>query len=700
MKIYYSKLAQALFYVVLITSTVVAQPPKRELRGAWIATFSNIDWPNRSHSAAQQQTELQNRLNEHRNSGMNAIFLQVRSQCDALYNSPYEPWTADLTGTQGKDPGYDPLAFAIAQAHQRGMELHAWFNPYRALSSATTTNLNNLADSHLIRTQPLWIMNVTTNSNGAQQRLLNPGLAPVRAHIVKVVMDVVRRYDVDGIHFDDSFYTTPATTTYNDDSAYNLPGNNPAGLAKADWRRANVDSLIKQLGDSIRAAKPWVKFGISPSGIYLRANNPNTNGGSTTSAGALQHYKDLFANSLLWQQQGWVDYLAPQVYWHMNQTGSAYSILANWWSQRAANRHVYIGQAGYKVGDAAQGAFNTNTSEVNDQVRLNRSLTGVQGQIVYNTTSLRNNKNGFTDSLRLYMHSRPALRPTMPWKPQQAPVAPEQLVALVQPGGQVLLSWQQPLPGSDGEAIAVWQYAIYRTTTAGPIDINDASNLLALTTGPQTSYTDATALPGQDYAYVVTALNRLHNESSPSNQAGTGSLPLQLTDFNAAPQGQYTLVQWQTAQEQGLLYFEVEASPNGSQYQSVHTQPARNLAMPQQYSLTVPARPGATWYRLRTTEADGRISYSKAVVVWHAAARQATVYPTTTSAGQQLTLTWAQPAPATYRLVQANGAVVLQGRLAAAQQQSILLPTRLAAGLYYLQLSQQATPTVVPILVQ
>ena len=266
--------------------------PKREMRGAWIATYANIDWPSSGATSALEQSTFIQRVDEHKATGMNAIFVQVRSQCDAMFPNPFEPWSADLTGNpQGTAPNpyYDPLQFMINETKQRGMEFHAWFNPYRAMATFNTTNFNNLSSQHVVKAHPEWIMNVTVNSNGSQQRLLNPGAPEVWDHIIKVVMHVVRNYDVDGIHFDDYFYTNPASTTYNDDSVYNIHNR---GIAdRGNWRRSNVDTLIRRLGDSIRTVKPWIKFGISPSGIWRSQSLDPL--GSNTSSGALQHYKDL-----------------------------------------------------------------------------------------------------------------------------------------------------------------------------------------------------------------------------------------------------------------------------------------------------------------------------------------------------------------------------------------------------------------------
>ena len=488
-------------------------PPKREFRAAWLATYANIDWPANGATTALEQSTFIQRMEEHRVTGMNAVFVQIRSQCDAMYPSPFEPWSADLTGTQGlaPNPYYDPLEFMIAETKKKGMEFHAWFYPYRALANASAANLAALSSSHIINTQPTWIMSAGT------QRILNPGNPAVWNYVIKVVMDVVRRYDIDGVHFDDYFYPYPSAGTYNDDAEY---ASNGRGITtKDEWRRSNVDSLIRRLNDSIKLAKPWVKFGISPSGIWLSATtSPANPAGSNTSSGATQHYKDLYANSRLWLQQGWVDYIAPQIYWYIGQTGSDYNILVPWWNNNAFGRHIYSGMAGYKVGDAAQNAaFATDNNQIPNQVRLNRQNTNIKGQIFYNTTSLRNNKLGFRDSLQLNFYVKPALQPTMSWKDNVAPLPATSLNAVASGLNAITLNWTKPASVSN-ELDNVKRFAIYRSTTT-TVDISNANNLLAITWNDTTAYTDLTAVQGSNYYYVVTALDRLQNESSISNTA-------------------------------------------------------------------------------------------------------------------------------------------------------------------------------------
>ena len=490
--------------------------PKRELRAAWIATFTNIDWPVRTQTPAQQQAGLNTILTHHMETGMNTIYLQVRSQCDAMYPSSIEPWSADLTGTQGKTPNplWDPLQYAINETHKRGMELHAWLNPYRAAS-----NINNIAGfhaSHVSKTHPEWTINVQTTATTTVQ-ILNPGLPQVRDYITSVVVDIVNRYDVDGIHFDDYFYPQPLSgTSVNDNAAYEA---DPRGFpnttsGRADWRRDNVNLLIQRINDTIKTLKPWVKFGVSPTGIYRNSTNPAI--GTPTSG--LEHYTTLYCDSRKWLQQGWIDYLAPQVYWYIGQPGADYSKIVPWWNDNANGRHIYIGMAGYKVNDPNQGAAWANPSMIPNEMRLNRSYPNVKGQGIYNTTSLRSTtKLGFRDSLRFFFYNRPALLPLMPWKDDAPPQSATALSAVKYGNDSVVLNWIKPGTAAS-ELDKVKRFVIYRSTNP-VIDINDANNILFITPFDTTAYRDNTIAPNTTYYYTVTAIDRLHNESEVSNTA-------------------------------------------------------------------------------------------------------------------------------------------------------------------------------------
>jgi uncharacterized lipoprotein YddW (UPF0748 family) len=485
-----------LFSYCLYVTAGAQDPPKREFRGAWIATYANIDWPNRSQTPAQQRSALITLLNHHQATGINAVMLQVRSQCDALYPSAIEPWSADLTGTQGKapSPAWDPLQFALDECHKRGMELHAWINPYRAV--VNYNSIGTFAATHVARQHPEWLL-----ASGAL-RILDPGIPAVRDYVTGVVADIVNRYDVDGIHFDDYFYPNAA---FNDDATYAA---DPRGFTnRADWRRDNVNLLIKRVNETVANLKPWVKFGVSPSGIYRNSSNPAI-GTPTT---GLEHYTTLYADSRKWLQEGWIDYLAPQVYWYIGQPGADYSKVVPWWNNNTYGRHMYIGLAGYKVGTTGW----TSPSQIPSQVRLNRSLPNILGQAVYNTNSLRSNPLGFRDSLRLDFYRKPALQPTMPWKDATPPGAPAALTALKYRSDSVVLEWSNTA-ALTGELDKARQFVIYRSESPN-VDISRAANILLIAGSDSTRYSDTAVEEGTTYYYTVTAVDRLHNESAPSN---------------------------------------------------------------------------------------------------------------------------------------------------------------------------------------
>jgi uncharacterized lipoprotein YddW (UPF0748 family) len=487
--------------------TAAQQAPKRELRGAWVASYFGIDWPNKTQTPAQQRAAFITLADHHKATGINVLYVQVRSQCDALYPSSIEPWSNDLTGTQGVPPStpWDPMAFAIEECHKRGMEFHAWLNPYRAVGN--TANLPNFAASHVAKQHPEWLL-----SQGALQ-VLDPGLPPVRDHIMSVIEDIVKRYDVDGIHFDDYFYPPAApagVTPYNDDATFAAY---PRGFTvKADWRRDNINLLIKRVYDSILTIKPWVKFGVSPSGIYRNSTDPAI--GTPTSG--LQHYATLFADTRRWLQEGWVDYIMPQVYWWIGQPGANYAAIVPWWNNQAAGRHIYIGMAGYKVLDDANDNWKKDSTQIPRQMRMNRDplYPNIYGQSIYNTTSLRNNKNRFRDSLRLVFYNKPALLPAMPWRDNAAPSAPVSLNAQQEGADSVLLSWTNT--AGSGDMDGARRFVIYRSTQP-QIDTTTPDNILTITNRNETSFTDTTIAPNTTYYYAVTALDRFHNESGLTN---------------------------------------------------------------------------------------------------------------------------------------------------------------------------------------
>ncbi|SKB36708.1 family 10 glycosylhydrolase [Daejeonella lutea] len=505
------KLLPAILVLLTALTTFAQTPPKRELRGVWISTHISLDWPNRTQTPTQQKTALTGILDHNKATGMNAAYFQVRSQSDAMYPSALEPWSYYLTNQQGRAPSplWDPLQFAIDETKKRGMEFHAWINPYRAVATLANANIPaQYAPNHVSKTHPEWMLTVGT------VQILNPGLPQVRDHVTNVIVDIFKRYDVDGIHFDDYFY--PNGTT-GDDAAYNAdPRGFPATTAgRADWRRDNINLLIKRVSDSINVLKPWVKFGVSPSGIYRSSTDPNI--GSPTSAGALQHYSALFADSKKWIQSGWVDYLTPQVYWYIGQTGSDYKLLVPWWNNNSFGRHIYIGMADYKVNTAGW----LSRSEIPNQVRLNRSNPNVFGQTHFRHAFLVANPLNYRDSLKQHFYNKPALLPAMTWKDSVAPAAPDSL-GLARTSGSIVLSWNKPA-ASPNELDKAKRFAIYRSTSP-VIDKENANNLIGITNQDEDTFTDNSVVADSIYYYAVTSLDRLYNESAGSNIASNDTI--------------------------------------------------------------------------------------------------------------------------------------------------------------------------------
>ncbi|WP_240506261.1 family 10 glycosylhydrolase [Thermoactinospora rubra] len=476
--------------------------PKRQLRAMWIATVANIDWPSRQGlSVSAQQAEFRAWLDLAVSRRMNAVIVQVRPTADAFWPSPHEPWSQWLTGTQGADPGYDPLAFMVSEAHARNLELHAWFNPYRI---ANHDDPSRLVSSHPARRNPDWRF-----AYGGKL-YYNPGIPEVRDFIEDAIMDAVTRYDIDGVHLDDYFYPYPVSGQAIPDSAtYARYGGGFATIG--DWRRNNVNLLIRELDQRIHAAKPWVSFGVSPFGIWRNAATDPL--GSATSG--LQSYDAIYADSRLWVKQGWVDYIAPQIYWHIGYGPAAYEVLTAWWSDvvRGTAVHLVIGQAAYRAGASGQDAAWQDPAELSDHLHVNRGHPEVVGDVYFSAKDVRADRIGGFSTLAAAHYTRPALLPAR--GSGTAPATPSITSATQGPGG-VSLSWQP-----SGSPVS---YAVYRVAgappAADPCFFADARHLV--TTTRRTTFTDASAASGT-YTYYVTALSREHRESSPSAGRTVGS---------------------------------------------------------------------------------------------------------------------------------------------------------------------------------
>ncbi len=485
----------AVLLLLLILQAAFAQQvlPKREFRGAWIQ-FINGQFQGMSRDA--MQANLTRQLNVMQQCGINTVIFQVRGEADAFYNSPYEPWSRFLTGQQGKAPNpyWDPLEWMVQQCHRRGMELHAWINPFRAKTKGTT---------ELSMMHP-YVQNPDRFFEYDGLILFDPGLPENHRYICKVVTDIVRRYDIDGLHIDDYFYPYPvAGVSIPDQRTFESHRNGFSHIA--DWRRYNVNSFIEMLHESIRSAKPWVKFGVSPFGIYHNAQAGSSLPGSNT--GGLQNYDDLYADVLYWINKGWVDYNVPQLYWEMGHRTADYEELIKWWSRFAGARPLVIGQDIERTVRAAD-TKNPELNQMEAKFRLQRSLRGVQGSCLWYSAALVRNEGNYASALQQKYHRTPALQPLYPFIDDKAPGAPRGLKAMWMPDGYYLF-WTAPK--GKGEMDVARNYVVYRFAKGERIDLYDPSHIVAIT--PATLLKLPYKARHEEYTYVVTALDRLQNES-------------------------------------------------------------------------------------------------------------------------------------------------------------------------------------------
>ncbi|MBR1932660.1 MAG: family 10 glycosylhydrolase [Prevotella sp.] len=479
-----------LLLALMLTLTASAQN-KREFRGAWIQC---VNGQFQGIGTAQMQQTLRYQLDELQKDGVNAIIFQVRPECDALYASQIEPWSRFLTGQQGRapQPYWDPLQWMIDECHRRGMELHAWINPYRAKTKTTTM----LATNHIAIRQPQRCFDYD------EMKILNPGLPENRDYICQVVRDIVTRYDIDGLHIDDYFYPYPvAGQSIPDDAQYRQYTN---GIRdRGDWRRYNVNLFMKQLYETVHQAKPWVKVGVSPFGIYRNkksaAIGSNTNG--------LQNYDDLYADVLFWISNGWLDYCVPQLYWEIGHKSADYDTLIRWWNQHAAARPLYIGE---DIERTVKNADPSNPSSHQQAAKhqLHQEMKNVKGTVLWYAKMAVDNPANYATMLRNEYWRYPALQPQMPFISKKSPKKPRKLKALWTSDGQMLF-WTAP--SGKGWQDKAQRYAVYRFAKGEKVNINDASKIVAITTN--TFYPLPQIDGKRTYTYVVTALNRLDNES-------------------------------------------------------------------------------------------------------------------------------------------------------------------------------------------
>ena len=373
-----------------------------EFRGVWVATVDNIDWPSAGNfNSDSQKVEFIRLLDMHQRNGINAMVVQVRPCSDAFYPSQYEPWSQWLTGVQGQPPTpyYDPLAFMISETHKRGMVFHAWMNPYRA---EFKLNTSAVSATHVTRLHPEWFVTY------AGKRYFDPGNKEAQKYVTEVVKDVVSRYEVDAIHFDDYFYPYKiAGENFPDNETYRKYGD---GLTRDDWRRSNTDSIIEMLAVAIKKENSKCQFGISPFGVWRNKDKDAMNGSNTN--GASSNYDDLYADILLWLENDWIDYVAPQLYWEIGHRVAPYETLLKWWSKHTYGKHCYIGLGIYR---ANSNAAWKEDSQLPRQIEALRNTPNMQGMIFFSSKTFEKNPNGWNDALRLNYFKDPVKVPEMEW---------------------------------------------------------------------------------------------------------------------------------------------------------------------------------------------------------------------------------------------------------------------------------------------
>ena len=485
------------FFLLLMAGGVFAQVqtgsayPKREFRAAWI---QSVNGQFRGMPTEKLKQNLIGQLNSLQKAGINAIIFQVRPEADALYASRLEPWSRFLTGVQGKapEPYWDPMQFMIDECHKRGMEFHAWINPYRT----KTTLKSELAPNHVYNVHPEWFVTY------GDQLYFDPALPESRRHICMVVSDIVSRYDVDAIHMDDYFYPYPIKgKDFPDDASFARFGGGFSN--KGDWRRSNVNVLIKKLHETIREIKPWVKFGVSPFGIYRNESSDPL--GSKTKG--LQNYDDLYADVLLWAREGWIDYNIPQIYWHIGHPVADYETLVKWWARNTENRPLFIGQS---VMNTVQNADPKNPSinQLPRKMALQRAYQTIGGSCQWPASAVVENVGKYRDALIAEYHKYPALPPVFDFIDNEAQAKVRKMKPVWTEDGYILF-WTAPKYKEEMNRAV--QYVVYCFNDKEKVNIDDPSHIVAITRD------NFYKLPYEDgktkYRYVVTALDRLHNES-------------------------------------------------------------------------------------------------------------------------------------------------------------------------------------------
>lgn len=484
------KLLGTILIALITTTSLLAQsdntvPAKRDFRGAWLHTVYQPQYLRQN--TAQNKAYLISQLDSLQAAGINAVIFQVRPSADAFYNSKLEPWSRFLTkGGKAPVPYWDPLEFMVEEAHKRGMELHAWLNPYRV----TTSKNEKLAPGHIYYSHPERFISYE------DKMYFDPALEENRQFIVDVVKDIVSRYDIDAIHFDDYFYPYPGKTPFPDSASFKKYGD---GMTLGDWRRHNVDLLIQDVNNAIKQTKPWVRFGISPFGIWR--NKKTDPSGSETDG--LANYDDLYADVMLWAKEGWIDYLAPQLYWNMEHPRASYTVLVDWWNKATPSQtRLYIGQDVSRTMSGADTIIHNQPTQLTAKMSMTRQGDNIDGNIWWPGYQVTRNNNGIADSLSAKHYAYPALAPNYPSLSDKRPAIGKDVVF----DGKTL-KWDAGKPAGKSEDAV--RFVVYRFDFGKTIDLDDPRNICAVTP-------DKFFKPLKSGVYVITALDRLNNESSPT----------------------------------------------------------------------------------------------------------------------------------------------------------------------------------------
>lgn len=489
---------------IFIFNSTYAISPKREFRGIWIATVNNLDWPSKPGlTVEQQKKELLSILNQLAALHFNAVIFQIRPAGDAFYASQTEPWSMWLTGTPGKAPegNWDPLKFIIEECHQRGMELHAWMNPFRLSQNLVT----DYADKSVAKKHPEWVV---TYGN---KQYLDPGIPQVRQYLNNVVAEVVRKYDVDAIHFDDYFYPYPiAGLPFPDQQSFESNNFGYTSTQLEQWRRDNVDNIIEMLSKTIKSIRPTVKFGISPFGVWKNYDEKTVPEGSVTKAGNT-NYDNLYADVIKWQEKGWIDYMIPQLYWEIGHPTVDFITLANWWSDRSFGHHVYVGHALYKLVEGRSAAWK-NPEELPEQILITRRMKNMEGSAYFRMKFLEMNPLGFTDRLKNDIYKDFALLPTMDWLDNKAPQTPKKIKLKKKHRHPTIKVKYDKKNEKSKDHLG---YLVYASATQDSVQVNNPANVITFDAQDEINLTAKLNLSKGIHFLWLTTIDKQHNESSP-----------------------------------------------------------------------------------------------------------------------------------------------------------------------------------------